>query len=52
MHFVHLIQNRKRPAWAVFVALAIVGLLIAAFVLFSGISPEQFQVDDLYGVLD
>ena len=30
MHFIHLIQNRKRPAWAVLVALVIVGFLIAA----------------------
>ena len=52
MHFVHLSQNRKRPAWAALVALAIVGFLIAAFVLFSGISLKHFQVDDPYGVLD
>jgi hypothetical protein len=52
MHFAHVIQSRKRRAWAVLIALAIVGILIAAVVLLSGRSPKRFQVNDLYGVLD
>jgi hypothetical protein len=37
---------------AVLIALAIIGILIAAVVLLSGRSPTPFQVDDLYGLLD
>lgn len=52
MHFAHVIQSRKGRAWAVLIALATVGILIAAIVLLSGRSPKPFQVDDLYGILD
>ena len=52
MRFADVIQSRERRAWAVLTALAIIGILIAAFVLLSGRSPKPFQVDDLYGVLD
>jgi hypothetical protein len=52
MRFAHVIQNRKGRALAVLIALAIIGILIAAVVLLSGRSPTPFQVDDLYGLLD
>jgi len=52
MHLAYVIQSRKGRAWAVLIALAIVGILIAAFILLLGRSPRPFQVDDLYGVLD
>jgi len=35
MHFARVIQSRKGRAWAVLIALAIKGILIAAFVLVS-----------------
>ncbi len=53
MRFAHVIQSRKGGrALAVLIALAIIGILIAAVVLLSGRSPTRFQVDDLYGLLD
>ena len=52
MHFAHVIQGRKGRAWAVLIALAIVGILIAAFVLLSGRSQGPFDMDELYGLLD
>ena len=51
MHFAHVIQSRKGRAWALLVALAIVVILIAIFLL-SGRSPKPFEMDDLYGILD
>jgi uncharacterized integral membrane protein len=51
MRFAHVIQSRKGRAWALLVALAIVVILIAIFLL-SGRSPKPFEMDDLYGVLD
>ena len=39
--------TRKR-----FVALAIVGILIAAVVLLSGRSQKRFDMDELYDLLD
>jgi hypothetical protein len=52
MHFAQVIQSRKRRALAALIALAIVSFLIAAIVLWSGRSPKQFEIDDLYGLLD
>ena len=52
MHFAHVIQSRKGRTWAVLVALAILVILIAAFVLLSGRSQEPFELDELYGLLD
>ena len=51
-HFAHVIQSRRIRAWAVLIVLAIVGILIAAFVLVSCKSPRPFEIDDLYGWLD
>jgi hypothetical protein len=51
MHFAHVIQSRKGRAWALLVALAIVVILTAIFLL-SGRPPKPFEMDDLYGVLD
>jgi hypothetical protein len=52
MHFAHLIQSWKGRPWAVLIAVAITGILIAAFVLLSGRSTATFEMDDLYGLLD
>jgi hypothetical protein len=52
MQLAHVIQSRKGREWTVLIALAIVGILIAACVLLLWRSPGSFQVDDLYGVLD
>jgi hypothetical protein len=52
MHFAQVIQSRKGRAWAALIALAIVAILIAAVVLWSGRSPKPFEMDDLYGLLD
>jgi len=52
MHFAHLIQSRKGRALVVLIVLAIVGILIALAVLWSGTSLKQFEVDDMYGLLD
>jgi hypothetical protein len=51
MHFAHVIQNRK-GAWVLLIALAIIGILITAVVFLSGRSPNPFEMDDWYGVLD
>ena len=39
MHFAHVIQSRKGRAWAVLIALAIMGILIAA--LFCCLADHQ-----------
>jgi hypothetical protein len=52
MSFAHVIQSRKGRAWVVLIALAIVGIAIAAVVLWSSRSPKPFAIDDLYGLLD
>ena len=52
MYFAHVIQSRKGRAWAVLIALAIMGILIAAVFLQSRRSPKPFEMDDLYGLLD
>jgi uncharacterized integral membrane protein len=52
MYFVHVIQSRKGRAWAVLITMAIVGILIAVFVLLSGRSNGPFNTDQIYGLLD
>jgi disulfide bond formation protein DsbB len=52
MHFASVIQSRKGQAWVVLIALAIIGILIAAVVLLSGRSLKPCEMDDLYGLLD
>lgn len=52
MHFAHVIHSRKGLAWVFLVALVIVAVLIAAFVLWSGKSQGPFDMDKLYGLLD
>jgi hypothetical protein len=50
MYFVHA----RERARAVVIALAIAGILVAAFLLLSGGSqrPFNFNMDELYGLLD
>ena len=48
MHLSHVIQSRKGRAWAVLVALAIVGMFIATLVWLS----SRFNVEELYEILD
>jgi hypothetical protein len=43
-----VIQSRKRRAWAVLVALAIVGMWIAMLAWLS----SRFNLEDLYGIFD
>lgn len=52
MHLAHSIESRKGRAWAVLIALAILGILIVAFFLLCGRSRGPFDMDELYGVLD
>ena len=52
MHFAHVIQRRKGRAWAALIALAIVGIVIAAVVLWPDKSIKHFEIDDLYELLD
>jgi hypothetical protein len=52
MHFAHVIQNRKGRALVVLIALAIIGILIAAVVLLHGRSLGPIDMDELYGLLD
>ena len=52
MHFAHVILSRKGRPCAVLIALAIIGILIAACVLLSDRSPRPFDMDQLYGLLD
>jgi hypothetical protein len=52
MHLAHVTQSRKGRAWAVLIALVIIGILIVAFVLLSGRSQGPFDMDQLYGLLD
>jgi hypothetical protein len=51
MHFAHFIQNRKGLGWAVSLAVML-GILIVAFVLWSGKSQGLFDLNELYGILD
>jgi len=48
MHLSPLIQSRKGRAWAVLIALAIVGMLIATLACLA----SRFNMEDLYGILD
>jgi hypothetical protein len=48
MYFAHVIQSRKGRAWVVLIALAIVGIVIAAVVLWSSRSPKNFEIYVLY----
>jgi len=52
MHLAHVIRSRGGRARAVLVAVVAVGILIAVVVLLAGRSPQPFDMDDLYGVLD
>ena len=52
MHFAHVILSRKGRPCAVLIALAIIGILIAAYVLLSGKPQGPFDMDQLYGLLD
>ena len=52
MHFAHVILSRKRRPCAVLIALAIIGILIAAYVLLYGKPRGPFDMDQLYGLLD
>lgn len=52
MHFAHVIQSRIGRARAVLIVLAIMLILIGAFVLLSGKSQGSFDMDELYGLLD
>jgi hypothetical protein len=49
MHLTYIVHSR---VWVVLVALAILGVCIAAFVFLSGKSQEPFGFDELYGLLD
>ena len=48
MHLSYVIQSRKGRAWAVLIALAIVGMFIATLVWLS----SRFNMEELYGILD
>ncbi len=48
MHLSYVIQSRKGRAWAVLIALAIVGMFIATLVWLS----SRFDMEELYGILD
>ena len=52
MYFANVIRGRKERAWAVLIALAIIGILITAVVLLLGRSRGPFDMDELYGLLD
>ena len=52
MDFAHLIQSRIGRGWAVLVVLAIMLILIGAYVLLFVRSPGPFDMDELYGLLD
>jgi nitrogen fixation-related uncharacterized protein len=51
MHFAHFVQNRKGLACAVSLAVML-GILIVAFVLWSGKSQGLLDLNELYGILD
>jgi hypothetical protein len=48
MRLSSVIQIRKRRAWAILVALAIVWMLIVTL----GWLSSRFSLEDLYGILD
>ena len=47
MHFAHVIQSRIGRARAVLIVLAIMLILIGAFVLLFGRAPRPFDMDEL-----
>jgi hypothetical protein len=51
MHFADFIQNRQGLTWAVSLAVTL-GILIVAFVLWSGTSQGLLDLNELYGILD
>jgi len=52
MRFAYVIHSREVRAWVVLIALAIMVILIAAVFLQSRRSPQPFEMDHLYGLLD
>ena len=52
MQFAQVIQRRKVRTWVILIAIAILVILIVAVFLQSRRSPEPFEMDDLYGLLD
>ena len=52
MRFAYVIQRWKVRAWVVLIALAIIGILIAAWVLLYGKPQGPFDRDQLDGLLD
>jgi hypothetical protein len=52
MHFAHVIQSRIGRARAVLIVLAIMLILIGAYVLLFVRSPGPFDMDEIYGLLD
>jgi hypothetical protein len=52
MQFAQVIQRRKGRTWVILIALSILAILIVAGFLHSRRSPEAFEMDDLYGLLD
>lgn len=52
MHFTHQVQSRTIRVWIVLITVAILLILIAAMFLQSRRSPQPFEMDDLYGLLD
>ena len=52
MHFAHVIQSRIGRARAVLIVLAIMLILIGAYLLLFVRSLGQFDMDELYGLLD
>lgn len=52
MHFASALQIGKVKSWVVLIVLLIFVILIAALFLRSRRSPQQFEINDLYGLLD
>ena len=52
MHFASALQSRKVRTWVVPIALVVFVILIAALFLRSRRPPQQFEMNDLYGLLD
>jgi hypothetical protein len=50
MPHVYVIQSRKGRGWAIIIALVIIGILIAGFVLLSGRSRVPSDTDELYNL--
>lgn len=52
MDFAHVTQSRKSRTVVVLIALMIIGILIAAFILLAGRTQGPFDMDELYGLLN